>query len=90
MNEPLALFLLRPMIFMNPAREFPIGVWATPLRRLSEDLQDQLISNPAASKAAMHPSARSNEPRQPNVTPRQDEPPNSPQATGAGGAEDLS
>jgi hypothetical protein len=30
LNEPLARFLLRPEIFMNPAREFRIGAWATP------------------------------------------------------------
>jgi hypothetical protein len=41
LNEPLALFLLRPKIFMNPdgpdtgVREFPIGAWATLLRKRS-------------------------------------------------------
>lgn len=30
LNEPLARFLLRPKIFMNPTREFRIGAWATP------------------------------------------------------------
>jgi hypothetical protein len=30
LNEPLTRFLLRPEIFMNPAKEFRIGAWATP------------------------------------------------------------
>ena len=34
LNEPLACFLLRPEIFMNPAREFRIGAWATLLQAI--------------------------------------------------------
>jgi len=34
LNEPLAHFLLRPKIFMNPATEFRIGAWATPFKAI--------------------------------------------------------
>jgi hypothetical protein len=91
LNEPLAHFLLRPKIFMNPAREFRIGAWATLFMAIDPTTKRSVTKITWATTSPPKPAedrlrANGKRPRcDPKASPRTTE-----QKSGTGGAGELS